>query len=160
MGMTGTQRGAAAAAMRSVLSLNIRERTALYAAYIPWVEGGGIFIPTTRPYKLADEVSMLLTLMDDPNRIAVQKGGLDYAAGHSGRARAGHPACSSPTTGRAAKGHRGHSFWRAAGLVAAHPYDVTPAADNLVYCVAGDDVQSLRSVPCLSIPLPHQFLRL
>jgi type IV pilus assembly protein PilZ len=61
------------AAMRSgVLSLSIRERTALYAAYIPWVEGGGIFIPTTRSYKLGDEVFMLLTLMDDPNRVAVQ----------------------------------------------------------------------------------------
>jgi len=60
-------------AMRSgVLSLHIRERTALYAAYIPWVEGGGIFVPTSRPYKLGDEVFMLLTLMDDPNRIAVQ----------------------------------------------------------------------------------------
>ncbi|MBL8310834.1 MAG: PilZ domain-containing protein [Burkholderiales bacterium] len=55
-----------------VLSLNIRERTALYAAYIPWVEGGGIFIPTTRHYKLGAEVFMLLALMDDPNRIAVQ----------------------------------------------------------------------------------------
>ncbi len=55
-----------------VLSLNIRERTALYAAYMPWVEGGGIFIPTTRPYKLGDVVFMLLSLMDDANRLAVQ----------------------------------------------------------------------------------------
>ncbi|HNY45679.1 MAG TPA: PilZ domain-containing protein [Casimicrobium sp.] len=69
--MGGVSRGSGG--MRSgVLSLNIRERTALYAAYIPWVEGGGIFIPTTRNYALADEVFMLLTLMDDPNRIAVQ----------------------------------------------------------------------------------------
>ncbi|MCS6997113.1 MAG: PilZ domain-containing protein [Casimicrobiaceae bacterium] len=55
-----------------VLSLHIRERTALYAAYIPWVEGGGIFVPTTKSYKLGDEVFMLITLMDDPNRLAVQ----------------------------------------------------------------------------------------
>jgi type IV pilus assembly protein PilZ len=55
-----------------VLSLNIRERTALYAAYMPWVEGGGIFIPTSRPYKLGDVVFMLLSLMDDANRLAVQ----------------------------------------------------------------------------------------
>ena len=74
MGVAGATRGGAGAhAVRSgVLSLNIRERTALYAAYIPWIEGGGIFIPTTRSYKLTDEVFMLLTLMDDPNRIAVQ----------------------------------------------------------------------------------------
>jgi len=55
-----------------VLSLNIRERTALYAAYMPYIKGGGIFIPTNRPYRLGDEVFMLLTLMDDPTKIAVQ----------------------------------------------------------------------------------------
>ena len=74
MGTAGAARGVVGAhGVRSgVLSLNIRERTALYAAYIPWIEAGGIFIPTTRSYKLGDEVFMLLTLMDDPNRIAVQ----------------------------------------------------------------------------------------
>ena len=72
MGITAAQRAAAPGMRSGVLSLNIRERTALYAAYIPWIEGGGIFIPTTRTYKLTDEVFMLLTLMDDPNRIAVQ----------------------------------------------------------------------------------------
>jgi len=55
-----------------VLSLNIRERAALYAAYMPFLRGGGIFIPTTRQYQLGEEVFMLLSLMDDPNRIAVQ----------------------------------------------------------------------------------------
>ena len=55
-----------------VLSLNIRERAALYAAYMPFLKGGGIFIPTSRQYQLGEEVFMLLSLMDDPNRIAVQ----------------------------------------------------------------------------------------
>src|SRR5947209_772619 len=55
-----------------VLSLNIRERAALYAAYMPFLKGGGIFIPTARSYSLGEEVFMLLSLMDDPNRIAVQ----------------------------------------------------------------------------------------
>ncbi|MBI3148657.1 MAG: PilZ domain-containing protein [Betaproteobacteria bacterium] len=61
-----------AVARPGVLSLNIRERTALYAAYMPWIKGGGIFIPTNRPYSLGDEVFMLLSLMDDPSKIAVQ----------------------------------------------------------------------------------------
>jgi Tfp pilus assembly protein PilZ len=52
--------------------LNIRERAALYAAYMPFLRGGGIFIPTSRPYALGEEVFMLLSLMDDPNKIAVQ----------------------------------------------------------------------------------------
>ena len=54
------------------LSLNIREKAALYAAYMPFLKGGGIFIPTSRSYVLGEEVFMLLSLMDDPNRIAVQ----------------------------------------------------------------------------------------
>ena len=63
---------AAAGARPGVLSLNIREKAALYAAYMPFLKGGGIFIPTSRQYQLGEEVFMLLSLMDDPNRIAVQ----------------------------------------------------------------------------------------
>ena len=55
-----------------MLSLNIREKAALYAAYMPFLKGGGIFIPTNRQYQLGEEVFMLLSLMDDPQRIAVQ----------------------------------------------------------------------------------------
>ncbi len=61
-----------ALARPGVLSLNIREKAALYAAYMPFLKGGGIFIPTSREYRLGEEVFMLLSLMDDPNRIAVQ----------------------------------------------------------------------------------------
>ena len=72
---TGSAASAALAAggpRPGVLSLNIRERAALYAAYMPFLKGGGIFIPTSRQYQLGEEVFMLLSLMDDPNRIAVQ----------------------------------------------------------------------------------------
>ena len=54
-----------------VLSLNIREKAALYAAYMPFLRGGGIFIPTTREYKLGDDVYVLLSLPDDPQRYPV-----------------------------------------------------------------------------------------
>lgn len=54
-----------------VLSLSIKEKPALYAAYMPYLKGGGIFIPTTKTYRLGDEVFMLLTLMDDPNKLPV-----------------------------------------------------------------------------------------
>ena len=75
--MADTKGSAASAALAAgarpgVLSLNIREKAALYAAYMPFLKGGGIFIPTSRPYQLGEEVFMLLSLMDDPNRIAVQ----------------------------------------------------------------------------------------
>jgi type IV pilus assembly protein PilZ len=54
-----------------VLSLNIKERSALYAAYMPFLKHGGLFVPTSKQYHLGDEVFMLLTLMDDPAKIPV-----------------------------------------------------------------------------------------
>jgi type IV pilus assembly protein PilZ len=44
---------------------------ALYAAYIPLFAEGGIFIPTSREYRLGDDVYVLLTLPDDPQRYPV-----------------------------------------------------------------------------------------
>lgn len=64
--------GAAGAAARpSVLSLNINSKSALYAAYMPHLKNGGIFIPTSRHYALGDEVFMLLSLMDDPTKLPI-----------------------------------------------------------------------------------------
>ncbi|MCB1967063.1 MAG: pilus assembly protein PilZ, partial [Candidatus Accumulibacter sp.] len=55
----------------SVLSLNINSKSALYAAYMPLLRHGGIFIPTTRNYVLGDEVFMLLSLVDDPAKLPI-----------------------------------------------------------------------------------------
>ena len=65
------QSKSAAARRGGVLSLNINSKSALYAAYMPHLKNGGLFIPTNRPYEMSDEVFMLLTLMDDPTRIPV-----------------------------------------------------------------------------------------
>jgi len=54
-----------------VLSLTIKDKHALYASYMPYVKGGGIFVPSTKAYKLGDEVFMLLTLMDNKEKIPV-----------------------------------------------------------------------------------------
>ncbi|MGQ9684744.1 MAG: PilZ domain-containing protein [Thiobacillaceae bacterium] len=54
-----------------VLSLTIRERSALYAAYMPYVKGGGLFIPTNRSYQMGDQVFMLLSLMDEPGKLSL-----------------------------------------------------------------------------------------
>jgi type IV pilus assembly protein PilZ len=56
---------------QGILSLSIRDIGALYAAYMPFVKNGGLFIPTTKSYKLGDEVFMLLTLMEDKERLPV-----------------------------------------------------------------------------------------
>ena len=54
-----------------VLSLVIKEKSALYAAYMPYVKGGGLFIPTNKNFKIGEEVFMLLSLIDDPTKLKV-----------------------------------------------------------------------------------------
>lgn len=86
-----------------VLSLSIKEKSALFAAFMPFIKGGGLFIPTNKNYKMGEEIFMLLTLMDDPAKIPVsgkvvwvtpggahgnriQGVGVQFAANESGKA--------------------------------------------------------------------------
>ena len=55
-----------------VFTLVIRSKAALYAAWIPLLRGGGIFLPSNRSHSLGEEVLLLLTLLDDPNKIPLQ----------------------------------------------------------------------------------------
>ncbi|MCB1875115.1 MAG: PilZ domain-containing protein [Chromatiales bacterium] len=61
----------AAGGRQNILSLTIKDKNALFAAYMPFVRNGGLFIPTDKPYKLGDNVFMLLTLMDEKERLPV-----------------------------------------------------------------------------------------
>lgn len=54
-----------------ILSLTIKDKSALYNAYMPFLKGGGLFVPTTKRYVLGDEVFILLSLMDEPDRLPV-----------------------------------------------------------------------------------------
>lgn len=58
-------------ARNGILSLTIRDKAVLYAAYMPFIKNGGLFIPTNKQYNLGDEVFMLLNLMDEPEKIPV-----------------------------------------------------------------------------------------
>ena len=62
---------AAAGARPSVIQLVFREKGALYAAYIPLLSDGGLFVPTTREYRLGEDIYLLLSLPDDPQRYPV-----------------------------------------------------------------------------------------
>jgi type IV pilus assembly protein PilZ len=55
----------------SVLSLVIKEKAALYSAYMPFLKNGGIFVPTSKSYHLGDEIYLILTLLDDPNKYPI-----------------------------------------------------------------------------------------
>lgn len=58
-------------ARQGILSLSIKEKNALYTAYMSFVENGGLFIPTKRVYKMGQEVFMLLSLMDETERLPI-----------------------------------------------------------------------------------------
>ncbi len=55
----------------AVIQLVFREKGALYAAYMPVLADGGVFVPTTRDYRLGEDIYLLLTLPDDPQRYPV-----------------------------------------------------------------------------------------
>jgi len=56
---------------QGIMSLAIKDKGSLYSAYIPYVVGGGIFIPTNKVYQLSEEVFILLTLMDETEKMPV-----------------------------------------------------------------------------------------
>jgi type IV pilus assembly protein PilZ len=66
-----TSSPAATAPRPSIVQLAIKEKAALYAAYIPLFKEGGIFIPTLREYNLGDDVYVLLTIPDDIQRYPI-----------------------------------------------------------------------------------------
>lgn len=62
---------AAGSSRPSVIQLVFRDKGALYAAYMPILAEGGLFVPTTRDYRLGDDLYMLVTLPEDPQRYPV-----------------------------------------------------------------------------------------
>ena len=56
---------------QSVLSLSITDKSVLYGAYMSFLGNGGLFVPTTREYRLGDEVFLLLSLMDEAEKIPI-----------------------------------------------------------------------------------------
>ncbi len=56
---------------QGILSLSIKDKNALYAAYMPFVINGGLFIPTNRDYNMGQEVFMLLNLMEETERLPI-----------------------------------------------------------------------------------------
>lgn len=54
-----------------ILSLTIKDKAVLYSAYMPFLEYGGLFVPTNKAYSIGDDVFMLLTLMDEPEKVPI-----------------------------------------------------------------------------------------
>ena len=55
----------------SILSVTMKDKAVLYAAYMPFVKHGGLFIATNKQFALGDEVFLLLTLMEEPEKLPI-----------------------------------------------------------------------------------------
>ena len=49
----------------AVISIAIRDKQALYMSYMPYIEGGGLFVPSPKNYHLGDEMFLLVHIMDE-----------------------------------------------------------------------------------------------
>ena len=58
-------------AQQGILSLSIKDKQALYKSYMPFVSGGGLFVPSTKKFALGDEVFLLLTVMEFEERLPI-----------------------------------------------------------------------------------------
>ena len=54
-----------------ILSVHMRTDDVLHAAYMPFIQWGGIFVPSEASHRLGDEVLVMLQLPDDPTPLPV-----------------------------------------------------------------------------------------
>lgn len=62
---------AAGGARQGILSLAVKDKNALFQAYMPFLKSGGVFVPTPKRYFIGDEVFLLLTLPESTERLPV-----------------------------------------------------------------------------------------
>jgi type IV pilus assembly protein PilZ len=60
-----------AGARQGILSLAVKDKNALFQAYMPYIKNGGVFVPTPKRYFIGDEVFLLMTLPDSTERLPV-----------------------------------------------------------------------------------------
>ena len=52
-----------------VISLNLKGKSALYAAWMPFLKGGGLFMETRRAHNRGDEILLVLTFLDESTKL-------------------------------------------------------------------------------------------
>lgn len=57
--------------LASVLSIVIKDKQALYMAYMPFLKNGGLFVPTDKPYGLGDELFLLVKVLNDSEKVKI-----------------------------------------------------------------------------------------
>ena len=88
--MSEARTGRTGANKPGLLTLTIKDKSALYLAYMPFVKNGGLFIPTNSNYRLGDEVFMLLNLMGEDEKLPVAGRVIWLTQGRAGQTHRRH----------------------------------------------------------------------
>lgn len=56
---------------QAILPLTIKDKAALYGAYMPGIRNGGLFVPTTQAFRLGDEIFLLVNLQEEGERLPI-----------------------------------------------------------------------------------------
>ncbi len=56
---------------RNVLQLTINNKTSLHASYMPFLKGGGLFVPTNTEYHFGDEIIVITSIVYLDKKIAI-----------------------------------------------------------------------------------------
>ncbi len=56
---------------QGILSVTIKDKSALYSAYMPFLKNGGLFVATEKNYKMGEEVFLLVRLVDESEKMPV-----------------------------------------------------------------------------------------
>jgi len=71
-----TEVAAAAADLKPIakhktLSIIIRDRAVLFAAYMPFLKSGGLFIPTKKMFSMTESCTLIITLISEEDKFTV-----------------------------------------------------------------------------------------
>jgi type IV pilus assembly protein PilZ len=53
------------------LSIIIRDRAVLFAAYMPFLKSGGLFIPTKKMFSMTESCTLIITLLGEEDKFTV-----------------------------------------------------------------------------------------
>ncbi len=53
------------------LTLTVADLQSLHSSYMPFIKEGGIFVPTTQPFELHDEVVLQLRLVEESKKLTI-----------------------------------------------------------------------------------------
>lgn len=58
-------------ASAGIVNYAIQTKNELYASYMPFITGGGLFVKSTKEHKLGDEIFVVLSLLDESEKFPI-----------------------------------------------------------------------------------------